>query len=281
MATDRVLTSSALQLGLMEDDIVRINAGGTFFQASLSTLCQVPDSALASMLSGRWEQGLVRDDVGAVFLDVTPAVFELVLSHLRARRIRPEARLPVAAAPYHEELQAFLCFMGLEQEDASFTCKESPMTAARAPFSLVSVEGHFCGGFKHNRANAAVTYSSGTLLMEQILQGTLPDATHADKRAVYAWPTHCDHIFVLEFGHVVEVQGFRMMVARMNRCRWRVFADEDTEAALIWQQDMMSYVYKRELTLAFDRVVSAKSLRFVIDGLEADGDIGFYTFSFF
>ena len=55
-----------------DDDMIHLNVGGQKFTTKRSTLCQVEGSLLASMFSGRWEDGLERDQDGAVFFDFSP-----------------------------------------------------------------------------------------------------------------------------------------------------------------------------------------------------------------
>jgi hypothetical protein len=67
-----------------DDDIIHLNIGGQKFTSTRSTLCQVEGSLLATMFSGRWEDGLKRDEDGAVFFDVNPQYFGYVLDYLRS-----------------------------------------------------------------------------------------------------------------------------------------------------------------------------------------------------
>lgn len=97
------------------DDMITINAGGTIFQTRQATLCVVPDSLLAKMFSGRWDQGLKRDAGGAVFLDVSPRVFEIVLSHLRALTLDDRARLPAFPPEIREEARAWTDYLMLSE----------------------------------------------------------------------------------------------------------------------------------------------------------------------
>ena len=83
------------------DDIIYLNVGGTKMASRRSTLCQVEDSPLAALFSGRWEDNNVeRDDDGHVFLDYSPKLFAIVLDFLRAKKIetpgKPASLPPVA-----------------------------------------------------------------------------------------------------------------------------------------------------------------------------------------
>ena len=81
------------------DNIVYLNVGGTKMATKRSTLCQVEESLLAAMFSGRWEN-VDRDEDGHVFLDYNPELFVLVLDYLRAKKIetpdQPASLPPVA-----------------------------------------------------------------------------------------------------------------------------------------------------------------------------------------
>ena len=64
-------------------DLVELNIGGELVTVRRSTLCLVEGSLLATMFSGRWEESLVRDSSGRVFLDFDPKQFLVALNHLR------------------------------------------------------------------------------------------------------------------------------------------------------------------------------------------------------
>ena len=71
----------------MSDNIINLNVGGTKLTTLRSTLCQVKDSLLATMFSGRWEDNITRDKDGAVFFDFNPQHFILILNYLRVKKI--------------------------------------------------------------------------------------------------------------------------------------------------------------------------------------------------
>ena len=80
-----------------DDDIISLNVGGQKFTTTRSTLCQEEGSLLSTMFSGRWEDGLKRDQDGAVFFDFNPEYFSYILKYLRTKKIAtPEkpAELP-------------------------------------------------------------------------------------------------------------------------------------------------------------------------------------------
>eukprot|EP00028_Trichosphaerium_sp_Am-I-7-wt_P013214 CAMPEP_0168509776 /NCGR_PEP_ID=MMETSP0405-20121227/1006_1 /TAXON_ID=498012 /ORGANISM="Trichosphaerium sp, Strain Am-I-7 wt" /LENGTH=196 /DNA_ID=CAMNT_0008527357 /DNA_START=795 /DNA_END=1382 /DNA_ORIENTATION=+ len=66
------------------NDIITLNVGGTLMTTTRRTLCQVKDSLLSIMFSGRWEARHVRDKDGHVFLDVDPVDFTVILKALRS-----------------------------------------------------------------------------------------------------------------------------------------------------------------------------------------------------
>ena len=87
-----------------DDDIIHLNVGGQKFTSTRSTLCQVEGSLLATMFSGRWEDGLKRDEDGAVFLDYNPQYFGYILDYLRAKKIAtPENPAPLPKVPQDHE----------------------------------------------------------------------------------------------------------------------------------------------------------------------------------
>ena len=102
-----------------DDDIIDLNVGGQKLSTSRSTLCQVEGSFLASMFSGRWEDGLKRDKDGAVFLDFNPQHFVLILDYLRQKKIAsPENPAPLPKVS-EDQLQSFtnlVEYLGLNDE---------------------------------------------------------------------------------------------------------------------------------------------------------------------
>ena len=93
-------------------DIVHLNVGGKRMTTKKSTLCQVEGSLLASMFSGRWEDGLERDKDGCIFFDFNPQYFSLILDYLRAKKIEtPENRALLPKIP-SEQLKNFNILVG-------------------------------------------------------------------------------------------------------------------------------------------------------------------------
>ena len=74
-------------IDVSDDDIISFNVGGQKFTTTRSTLCQVEGSLLSTMFSGRWEDGLKRDQDGAVFFDFNPQCFGYILEYLRTKKI--------------------------------------------------------------------------------------------------------------------------------------------------------------------------------------------------
>ncbi len=101
------------------DDIIDLNVGGRKLRTTRSTLCQVEGSFLASMFSGRWEDGLKRDKDGAVFFDFNPQHFSLILDYLRQKKIAsPENPAPLPKVS-EDQLQSFtnlVKYLGLNDE---------------------------------------------------------------------------------------------------------------------------------------------------------------------
>ena len=108
-----------MQTVVKDDDVISLNIGGKNMAASRSTLCQVEGSLLASMFSGRWEDGLKKDKQGNVFLDFNPTCFKLILNYLRAKKIetpRSQAKKP---KPPEEETSNYwnlVEYLGLRDE---------------------------------------------------------------------------------------------------------------------------------------------------------------------
>ena len=86
-----------------DDDIIPLNVGGKKFTTTRSTLCQVEGSLLATMFTGRWEDGVKRDKDGAVFFDFNPKHFGYILEYLRTKKIAtPEDPVELPKVPRDE-----------------------------------------------------------------------------------------------------------------------------------------------------------------------------------
>ena len=106
-------------VSVRDDDLINLNVGGTKLQTTRSTLCQVEDSLLAAMFSGRWEDNIKRDQDGAVFFDFNPQHFILVLDYLRVKKIKtPENPPPLPKVPEDQEesFNSLVQYLGLSNE---------------------------------------------------------------------------------------------------------------------------------------------------------------------
>ena len=102
-----------------DDDLINLNVGGTKITTTRLTLCQVEDSLLAAMFSGRWEDNIKRDQDGAVFFDFNPQHFILVLDYLRVKKIEtPENPPPLPKVPEDQEksFNSLVQYLGLSNE---------------------------------------------------------------------------------------------------------------------------------------------------------------------
>ena len=109
-------------LTVNNNDIIHLNIGGQKLTTKRSTLCQVENSLLATMFSGRWEESLERDQDGAVFLDYNPQYFLLILDYLRAKTIAKPGKpvpLPKVANDQLKRFNNLLQYLGLSDEIVS------------------------------------------------------------------------------------------------------------------------------------------------------------------
>jgi hypothetical protein len=108
------------QANMPEDGKVRkklkLNVGGTLFKnVKRETLCIVPESNLAKLLSGRWERSLLRDKDGNPFLDLPNECFGEIMTFLGDRKLRPGDPIALPAVPEEQEpaLNRLLDHLGL------------------------------------------------------------------------------------------------------------------------------------------------------------------------
>ncbi len=104
-----------------DDDIIRLNVGGKKFTTTRCTLCQVEGSLLATMFSGRWEDGVKRDEDGAVFFDFNPKHFGYILEYLRTKKIataEDPAELPKVPRDEAKNFNTLVEYLQLSDEIA-------------------------------------------------------------------------------------------------------------------------------------------------------------------
>lgn len=66
-----------------ENDIIKLNVGGTIFTTSRKTLCSVKNSFLDAMFNGTWKGNIDKDKDGNPFLDINPDIFSILLDAIR------------------------------------------------------------------------------------------------------------------------------------------------------------------------------------------------------
>eukprot|EP00928_Gymnodinium_smaydae_P074319 TRINITY_DN57377_c0_g1_i1.p1 TRINITY_DN57377_c0_g1~~TRINITY_DN57377_c0_g1_i1.p1 ORF type:complete len:241 (+),score=31.04 TRINITY_DN57377_c0_g1_i1:56-724(+) len=222
------------------------------------------------MFSGRWDRGLKRDSEGSIFLDVTPAVFELVLSYLRAKAMMPDATFPEVPGHLKVEMVAFLGFMALW---------ESP---SESNFSVIEVSGSFCGGEKMNYCAPNQLYTREHV--ELILRGRLPDSVPKERQAIYTHPSEGEHSIKIKFPKPYHLRGMQVMMARESACIWSIFADDErvpffSEGMFQGTRHAAPLPQNTRRIVDFDKPVKAEHIRFVVH--EMEGNIGIHTWSFF
>lgn len=79
-------------------DVLSLNVGGTKVQVLRRTLTAIEDSMLASQFSGRWDEGLAKDQEGSFFIDLPPTLFLSLIDYMSALAIETP-RLPRAMPP--------------------------------------------------------------------------------------------------------------------------------------------------------------------------------------
>jgi hypothetical protein len=101
-------------------DIIRLNVRGTKLFARRDTLTVVKSSRLEALFSGRWENQLLRDDQGRVFMDVDPKSFMKVLEYLYMVKISEDedALLPMPEVDESKKdmFDSYLDFFKLRSE---------------------------------------------------------------------------------------------------------------------------------------------------------------------
>ena len=148
------------------DDIIEINAGGKIITTLRSTLTAVPDTMLANMFSGRWEESMVRDNNGRIFLDEDPEFIEVIINFLRNKK-REDPTKPARSPKVHvdkkEDFDDIVQYFGL----TDYILQDSTMHEMRNEINvyksrenkrlvvqITGVDGspiHYEGSFKNAR----------------------------------------------------------------------------------------------------------------------------------
>jgi hypothetical protein len=102
---------------ISNDYIIEIDAGGKVIKALRSTLTLAPESMFSYMFSGRWEDTLIRDDCGRVFLDHDPELIELIVNFLRTKKIENQSSKTIKSSKIpdgkKDEFESLLHYFGL------------------------------------------------------------------------------------------------------------------------------------------------------------------------
>lgn len=104
---------------ISDSDQIHLNVGGTKMYALRETLALIKGSRLEALFSGRWEDKLLRDEEGRVFLDIDPVIFKRILEHLCLMKIQSNKNLPwPSMSDQYEQnsLDIYLDFFRLNKE---------------------------------------------------------------------------------------------------------------------------------------------------------------------
>jgi len=182
-------------------DILEINVGGEVMLTKRSTLTLPEGTVLEAMFSGRWDESLDRDASGRAFLDFTPEVFRILLSHLRAvRNKKPEQHMkaPVVPEGLITEFQTMVQF--LELDDFLYgkcSCTPLALKTQMAPgFAGITCSG---GAILAGRTGHSAVIGEATLLEA----GT---ARAAWKVSVINLPSKC-WMYMGIIGHCNPTEG--------------------------------------------------------------------------
>lgn len=105
-------------------DMLELNVGGTSLFVKREVLTQFPESGIAELFSGRWEDQLLRDENSRIFLDVHPEAFKRIVGFLQAKTssnfdIIPSLSQFLCKAEQHS-FEVLLDFFGLVSEFKKF-----------------------------------------------------------------------------------------------------------------------------------------------------------------
>ncbi len=79
---------------ISDNDTVEINAGGKIVAVKRGTLTQIKGTRLEALFSGRWDNKLLRDNSGKIFIDVNGDCFQSIVDYLNELSISSEEDRP-------------------------------------------------------------------------------------------------------------------------------------------------------------------------------------------
>jgi hypothetical protein len=128
-------------------EIVTINAGGEcIIQTTRDTIClAAPGTRFACLFSGRWENHVVKDAQGRIFLDHDPELIRLVVNYLRTKRLAdpndPPLDPPIAPKGKRREWFYLLKHYGLTALFTKYSLLDvAKITVVQPHGSLVSTQ---------------------------------------------------------------------------------------------------------------------------------------------
>jgi hypothetical protein len=146
-------------------EIVTINVGGeVILQTTRDTICHAaPGSRFAALFSGRWEDQVVKDPHGRIFLDHDPELIRLIVNYLRIKRIddpcQPKVDPPTVPEAKRQEWFCLLEHYGLTPFFTKSFSSYSPFTPLE--IAKMTVQPHRSQVSTHRVGNSLqLTYES-------------------------------------------------------------------------------------------------------------------------
>ena len=103
-------------------DIIRLNVRGTELFARRDTLTVVKGSRFEALFSGRWENQLLRDSKGTIFIDFDPAIFKKILEYLYMVKISEDVSpLPTVDEPLKDMFEFYIKTLNLRGNDGNLS----------------------------------------------------------------------------------------------------------------------------------------------------------------
>eukprot|EP00933_Yihiella_yeosuensis_P052928 TRINITY_DN51085_c0_g1_i1.p1 TRINITY_DN51085_c0_g1~~TRINITY_DN51085_c0_g1_i1.p1 ORF type:complete len:373 (+),score=62.99 TRINITY_DN51085_c0_g1_i1:106-1119(+) len=114
---EKTMMSSFVDRQKAMNEMIELNVGGEVMATKRGTLLIAEGTLLEAMFSGRWDCSLDRDPSGRIFLDFSPSVFRILLSHLRVIRdeqSKKRRKLPLVPDVHEAEFESMIHFLGLQ-----------------------------------------------------------------------------------------------------------------------------------------------------------------------
>ncbi|CAF0913653.1 unnamed protein product [Didymodactylos carnosus] len=151
-----------MQKFITNNDIIYLNVGGEKIVTSRGTLTLVPGTLLSKMFSGKWEDKIMKDKDGYIFLDYSPALFKCLIDQLREWNdtvFAEEEKVFGLPAGFEQQFQKFIQQLGFDSKYVNKSASSNIQESNQERFNKLVGKIELADNGKVARHDASVTQS--------------------------------------------------------------------------------------------------------------------------